>query len=253
MKIFDSHLHLDFKEKNLEVSLKKLHSNMKKLNISNAFLIHMDNYAWDEYDFIKYIDRYYKDIFYKYILLKPNNEDIRKLNIIHKKIDGIKLHPRLGEYSLKNKQLYNLLKKVDQCNLNVIIDAFPDGNSLISGFNVKDYADLAIQFPNINFIWAHMGGVKIFEFLLVAKRLNNVFLDFSYSLLYFKESSIEEDIVFAFNSLKYEKIMFGSDFPDRSLDKTLKEIKKIFKKHKLKQKNINKLMYHNAIKFNLLK
>ena len=253
MKIIDSHLHLDFKEKNLKVALRKLYLKMKVHNIESAFLIHMDNYSWNEFEFINNIDKYYKNVFYKYILIKPNHEQVKKLKLIHKNIDGIKLHPRLDKYSLKSKNVYNLLKAVDKLNLNVIIDAFPDGNSIMDSFDVKDYSQLAIKFPNINFIWAHMGGIKLLEFLLVAKRLNNVFLDFSYTLLYFKNSSIEKDIIFAFNSLKFDKIMFGSDFPDRTLKKTLEEINTVFKKYKISQFNKKKLFFENASLFKGLK
>ncbi len=94
-----------------------------------------------------------------------------------------------------------------------------------------------------------MGGHQIIDFVLLAKRLSNVFFDISYSLLYFRDSSVEKDFFYCFKSLRFENIFFGSDFPDRSIPLTVKLTKDLFKKYKLSLKDQKKLMYLNAEKF----
>ena len=126
---------------------------------------------------------------------------------------------------------------------------FPRWISIYRSLKPSDYYSLAKKYKKIKFIWAHMGGHQIIDFVLLAKRLSNVFFDVSYSLLYFRDSSVEKDFFYCFKSLRFENIFYGSDFPDRSVSSTVKLTKNLFKKYKLSLKDQKKLMYLNAEKF----
>ena len=44
----------------------------------------------------------------------------------------------------------------------------------------------------------------------------------AYSLLYYLESNVSKDIIYAMKSMKFDKIMYGSDYPDRNIKDTLR-------------------------------
>lgn len=252
MTFIDTHLHLDTKEQNISNAFKKIIFDMKKSNISKAFLIHMNDSKWNEREFIQFCDRNYKDIFYKFLLIDPMKFDFinkKNINYLFSKINGIKLHPRIGNYSLKGSKVLKLCKIAEKFNLKIIIDTFPDGDSIINNFNVNEFSYLAKKFPKVKFLWAHMGGYKLIEFTMAKKRLPNVYLDFSYSLLYFRKSSLLKDFYFAFHTLNFSNIMYGSDYPDRSIKETIKMTNQILKEFKLTKSQKNKLIFKNAINF----
>ena len=249
MKI-DTHTHLDYGHPNLSDSVKQLSDQLKKNNFSKSFLIYMKNdpCSLSEFytatsknkEFLNFIDIDPKDDNYKNIL----NKAIKSYNFF-----GVKLHPRLHNFNLKEKATIELLKEINKLNIPVIIDAFPDGTSLMRKFDLLEYAYIANKFPNINFLWAHMGGLKVLECMLLAKRLKNVFLDISYSLLYFRESSIERDFIYAMKSMKFNKVFYGSDYPDREFEETFESIIKVLENYSITVNETKKLFESNASNF----
>ena len=249
MKIFDSHLHLDNNFKNPNQALIFLNEKIKKQNVKKYILIHMESEEWNMAEFSKACSKY--NNIKKIIKINPTKKNFDKkfLQSIKKyNFEGLKLHPRLHNFSLKSDNVIRLIKIASKNKLPIIIDAFPDGNSLMQKIIPLDYAYLAKKFKDTKFIWAHMGGHQVIEFLLLAKRLKNVILDFSYTLLYYQDSSIEKNILFSFKSMKYDRIVFGSDYPDRTIEKTYSLINNILKKNKIAKDNLEKIMYTNANK-----
>jgi len=50
-------------------------------------------------------------------------------------------------------------------------------------------------------------------------------------------------------SMKFEKIMYGSDYPDRSIKETLDKTQKYLIEQKLSKEQINKILFENANNF----
>jgi len=94
-----------------------------------------------------------------------------------------------------------------------------------------------------------MGGHKVLDFMLLAKRLDNVFLDCSYSLLYYRGSSITDDILYAMRSMRYKKIFYGSDYPDRSVKDTLDLSIAEFRRVGISDTDQEAILYRNAKEF----
>lgn len=67
-------------------------------------------------------------------------------------------------------------------------------------------------------ILLHSGGLRIMEAMLLAEEKKNVFLETSFTLPYYKGSSIEFDIIFAYRKLGASRIIYGSDFPYIDVD-----------------------------------
>ncbi len=250
-KIIDFHTHLDhLKFKNPYDALKDISDKSKKNSVETSLVLHLDIQPWrieqigelcNEFSNLK--------IFVDINLNKKNffktfEGYVKKYNFF-----GLKLHPRLNNFKLLSKKTKKILSYAGEINMPVIIDAFPDGNSIINKFRVSDYGELAKSSPNTNIIASHMGGIYLLEMLLVAKRCPNLFLNIAYTLLYFRGSSITEDIIYVINSLKSKKIFYGSDYPDREFKDTIVLTKNEFKKYNLSKIYQKNVLYNNAKNF----
>ena len=82
----------------------------------------------------------------------------------------------------------------------------------------------------------------------MAKRLPNVYFDCSYSLLYYRGSSITQNIIYCMQSMRYERVFYGSDYPDRSGEDSLKLSVIEFEKFGVSKDNLQKVMGGNFAK-----
>ena len=114
------------------------------------------------------------------------------------------------------------------------------------GFDPLEFIKIAKQSPKTKIIFGHFGGHKCIDFMMLAKRIPNIYFDFSYSLLYFRNSSVVGDILYCCKSMRYERIFYGSDYPDRSIDLSLKSTLDEFERYSISDKDQDKLLYENA-------
>mgnify|MGYP001235721398 CR=1 FL=1 len=250
-KIIDFHTHLNhMKFKSPYDALKDISVKSKRNSVELSLVLHLDIQPWPIEQIGELCDEFSNLQIYVDINLNKKNYFKNFENYIKKyNFKGLKLHPRLNKYELLSKKTIKIVSFAGEVNIPVVIDAFPDGNSIMNKFNVSDYGYLANKCPNTNIIAAHMGGIYLLEMLLVAKRCPNLFLNTAYTLLYFRESSIAKDLIYAINSLKSKKIFYGSDYPDREFNKTIILTKKEFSKYKLSQIYQNNIFYQNAKNF----
>lgn len=59
----------------------------------------------------------------------------------------------------------------------------------------------------------HAGGAKILEAMLICEMWPNLYLETSFSLSYWRGSSVETDLAFAIRKLGADRVLFGSDAP----------------------------------------
>ena len=52
--------------------------------------------------------------------------------------------------------------------------------------------------------------------MMMAKHCEYVYLDLSFTPYYFRESNIPQNLIYGCKSLKFNKIFYGSDFPDNN-------------------------------------
>lgn len=249
MKVFDCHLHLP-DNMDLESGMRKISEDLSDANISRGLLLHLETQPWT-----------YKEVskeFLKYSNISAFvNVNPKKSNCVEEFCDaienysfiGLKVHPRLLEHSLEDAGLISLISAASELNVPVLIDAFPDGTHLMQGFNLNDYVRLAKMFPSVRFIWAHMAGHYVLDFMMVAKRLNNVFFDISYALLYYRGSRVPQDMIYAIKSMRGDKVFYGSDFPDRGIKETLDLSLDVFSDFKLDEGLRRKVLETNARDF----
>lgn len=143
-------------------------------------------------------------------------EDIHQYHL-----KGLKLHPRLQNFSLTDSRMIPLLQKAAELNIPTVIDSFPYGSGMESSFPLL-IDRLATLVPGAKIIMAHFGGYKLWDALFVAKAHPNIFVDISYTILYFQGSSLAEDLGFAIKKLGSHKCIYGSDFPEMDIEETFK-------------------------------
>ena len=110
----------------------------------------------------------------------------------------------------------------------VVLDAFPDGLALRNHFNPNEYAKLACLYSDVKFVITHMGGHKVLDFLMLAKRQPNMYFDCSFSPMYYRGSGVPYDIAYAIKSLNYRRVMYGSDYPEFAMDDHLRCVQSLF-------------------------
>ncbi len=122
----------------------------------------------------------------------------------------VKYHPRREKYS--PQQVVDDIKKREFKI--AIIDTLNQPY-----WQPMDYWNIALQFPNIQFLFCHAGGYDIHEFIKMATFQENIWIDFSLTQEYFgwcgnrvEYKLVTNAIDFALqNKILQKKILFGSD------------------------------------------
>ncbi len=241
--IIDAHLHLDEKvDGTAEGAARELDKQLSDAGIARAIVLHLESQMWPINEVAQAVSKYPR--LKAFINIHPGKPDaiqqlsdgINKLGFI-----GLKLHPRLQEFGINDLKTIDLVKAAGKMSVPVLIDAFPDGTHLMQGFSPVNYSVLAKQCPDTKFIWAHMGGHYVLDFMMLAKRLPNVYMDMSYSLLYYQNSPTVQNMIYAMRSMKFDRIFYGSDYPDRDIKASLQLSLKILKDNALS--DFEKLIY----------
>ena len=86
----------------------------------------------------------------------------------------------------------------------------------------------------------HGGGPNLLKYYEKFRFIKNVYLDLSYTLIHYKNTSVEKDMVFLAN--KFDKrLLFGSDYPDFNLKEYIICFNKLLKKSKINKSKIQNL------------
>ncbi len=251
MNVIDTHLHLDDKyDGDLRKVVNHLDDQLIANNVSRGVVLHLiiQKWSYQEVGDLILSSKRLKAFVNIDPFLDSKYQSLEDASKNYGFI-GLKLHPRLQKFDLLDERVIELCKFAGTLNLPVLLDAFPDGNAIMDGFKVDNFAKLALACNDTRFIWAHFGGHKVLDFMMVAKRLPNVFLDLSYSWLYYLGSSVTQDLAYALKSMKFEKVFYGSDYPDRNIETSLKMSLEVFDTLQIDSTQIEKVMFSNAKKF----
>lgn len=249
--IIDTHLHLDDKfDGTAKGAAAELDRQLADSRMARAIVLQLEVQPWSAEEVSEAISMYPR--LKCFINVHPNKGDpehllrdgIERLGYI-----GLKLHPRLQGFEVDDERTVRLVQKAGEMNVPVLIDAFPDGTHLMHGFSPIKYATLAQRCPKTRIIWAHMGGHHVIDFMMLAKRLPNVYFDFSYSLLYYQNSSVPNDMVYAMRSMKFKRIFYGSDYPDRTISASLDGTLSYLSGQGLGKEELSQIMGLNAREF----
>jgi predicted TIM-barrel fold metal-dependent hydrolase len=147
---------------------------------------------------------------------------LRRLIIIEK-FRGLKLHPRLQQFSLKDPRVYSLLYEAARLRIPVVIDGVTQGSYLPMQENdLREIDTYASIFYDLPIIVAHLGGEYLYEMVDICRHRSNVFLDLSW-IPEFEQKNYQgradrvNAIEYAVKTLApYYKLIYGSDYPEES-------------------------------------
>jgi len=249
--IIDAHVHLDDRiDGTAEGAVRELVRQTREAGITRVVALHLDVQPWSPEEVSEAIAPHQE--IEAFVNIHPERTDAERL--LHNAIEnlgfvGLKLHPRLQEFAVDGMQTVKLVQIAGEMGIPVLFDAFPDGTHLMQGFSPLRYATLARKCPQTKIIWAHMGGHHVIDFMMFAKRLPNVYMDMSYSLLYYRESSVPMNMVYAMRSMGFERVFYGSDYPDRPLGESLKSSLEVLRMYGVSDAELLKLTFTNAASF----
>lgn len=101
---------------------------------------------------------------------------------------------------------------------------------------------------NCPIVLMHSGGLRVFEAMLLAEEKSNVYLETSFTLNYYENSSVEDNIYFAYQKIGSKKILYGSDYPYVEIDSALKMLSKISLNCGFNDMEIEMVSHGNALR-----
>jgi predicted TIM-barrel fold metal-dependent hydrolase len=245
--MIDGHCHLDKKTGNCAEEMKHLHAAASVFDVKKIILLNLPELAFDN-DLVIEEAKKYNDFFCVFPSVNPVSSSacpgLERLRASG--AWGLKLHPRLHGYRLDSKECLALLGVAGKLKMPVMVDCFPDGRSIALGNTPDAFASLAERLPDLRIALGHSGGHRILDALMVAKYFKNIYLDLSYTLLYYRNSSVIKDIAYAIENIKAERIFWGSDYPDRGYEETVNLSMKEFEKMGLSDRLLKPVLTSNA-------
>lgn len=198
---------------------------MDRANICGSFAVGMEGIGkYEESDFIEFIKsesngRLFPIAFFP-VLDYSKEELISHLKLIKLKgYYGIKLHPRIGGFTLNYEHLPYIIDVANDLGLIVMMCTYYYSNaqSLLYN-NVEQLADMLLKIrPTSNIILLHGGVTRLLDMMEIVRAFPNTLLDLSLTLCKYAGSSLDMDIQFMFNSFD-RRVCIGSDHPEIRLE-----------------------------------
>jgi predicted TIM-barrel fold metal-dependent hydrolase len=133
-------------------------------------------------------------------------------------------------------------------NLILCIDGSYGTSKMYEFDNLKLACFISDNITSVPIVIIHAGGYRLIEAMLLADDKKNVWLDTSFSLPYYEDSSLEIDFAYVLKKMNCDKIVFGSDHPYITFERALNIHLNFFSKYNFRNEDIEKLLYKNAIK-----
>jgi predicted TIM-barrel fold metal-dependent hydrolase len=162
----------------------------------------------------------------------------------------LKLHPRLHKYDIFDSRFLCILEEVEKADMKVHVwldTLLYYRDARLAKPPVGSIHDLVARFPSIKFVLLHGCGSEVLRLADAIRDCENTLLDISYTLSRYKGSSVDLDLAFLFKNFD-QRIVFGSDFPEVSVQQAITDFDALTKKlssHKrnaILHKNLSELL-----------
>lgn len=205
-------------------SISDLKAQMQNNSFCGAFVVGMGGIGgYDEDAFLRLVreegdNKLFPVAFFSFNHSSKEEYGKRLQEIKEKGYVGIKLHPRIGHFTLDNPYLPFVIDKANELGLVVMLCTYFYSNevSLMSN-NVERLADMLLKVnKDSKVILLHGGVVRLLDVMEVVRAFPNTLLDLSLTLCKYAGSSLDMDIQFLFQSFD-RRVCIGSDHPEIKL------------------------------------
>ncbi len=258
MGIIDAHLHV-MEHPSLDGEF-----NLAKLDIFKAFrnlsmrvadagldkaIVHIldEKVIMDESVYNSFLKCNNQNLFFSIRL--PSNIDnleefLQKANISG--IRGIKILP-YEDYITEDKYDYYLYacKMAEKLGF-IITVCCTYGSKYIYEVNNLALAKHIADNVNTTVVLAHAGGARVLDAMSIALDLDNIMMDLAFSLSYWKESTVIQDIAFCIKKVGAERFLFGSDGPHIGIEEAINVADTFLDANNFLVEDKNKIFYENA-------
>lgn len=235
-------------------SISELKTQMQDSNICGAFAVGMDNIGgYDEDAFLRLIqeegeNRLFPVAFFSFSQRSKEGYEKRLQEIKKKGYIGIKLHPRIGRFTLDNPDLPFVIDKANELGLAVMLCTYFYSNSIsLMANNVERLADMLLRLQKESkVILLHGGVVRLLDMMEVVRAFPNTLLDLSLTLCKYAGSSLDMDIQFMFQSFD-RRVCIGSDHPEIKLSQVRERFELFASKTSIEK--AENIAYKNILSF----
>lgn len=262
MKIIDVHIHTSFSRKDFletakeignKFNLNELNKELRENNIEYAISITSDRTDKTPLEYERIIDLTKKNKNIVGVLgINPEKIDKDSLGKIEKGIKsglikGLKIYPGYYYTYPDDKVYYKFYRLAKEYNVPIIIhsgDTYKK-EALVKYAHPLNVDEIAVRFPKVTFVIAHLGNPWIIDAAEVVYKNKNVYADLS-GLFVGKMGSefTKKKVLEALDYINdYNKILYGSDWPLVRIKDYIKIIKNMVPK-----KYQKKVFYDNAKK-----
>ena len=164
----------------------------------------------------------------------------------------LKLHPHTQKFDPDDPRVLTLVRKAGERGVIVLLD-----NASILPGDCEKLFNLALNAPKTKFIFAHLGGLNFrFWNILQAARTaqglfgDNIYFDISAIVVIVADSPIEDEFVWTMRNVGIDRVLFGSDYPQYSLEQNASALERL----NLSESENAKIRFENAqVLFDLTK
>jgi uncharacterized protein len=144
-------------------------------------------------------------------------------------IKVLKIHPHTQKFDAADPRVLALVKRAGELGVVVLMD-----NASIVPGDCEKLFNLALQAPKTTFIFAHLGALnfRFWNILALARTAENLFaeniyFDLSGTAVLAAGSPIEAEFVWTVRNVGVEHVLFGSDFPQISVARTVAALERL--------------------------
>jgi predicted TIM-barrel fold metal-dependent hydrolase len=145
----------------------------------------------------------------------------------HLKMRGIKLMPMYAGFYPQDRQFDDLWAYASRNNLAVLLHT---GTTFISQAPIdctlpRHLDDVAIRFPDVRIIMAHLGHPYEGECVAVIRKHANVYADCS--ALHYRPFQLYHSLMLVQEYGVWAKVLFGSDYPFTTVDESIRSMRSL--------------------------
>lgn len=162
-------------------------------------------------------------------------------------IDCIKFHSYNQNISEADfTEIVKICQYAEEKGIMICIDTSYGTSKMFVYDNLKLACSIADFITKTPIVLLHSGGKRVIEAMLLADDKKNVFLDTSFSLAYYLNSSIETDFAYVYRKIGSKRVLYGSDAPYVNMHESRKTTIAFLEKHHFSQREIEDILFHNA-------